>query len=185
LNIFKTGEKNMIPIKFEFKENVTPKPGSLLKLHFLDASVDGVKKELSKSPNINLGGKTPLQIFLDEFVDCSSAMLAPKHAPSAPRFGLTPVAQKKMRDYFEIIKFLLDTGADLSTTNNNGDTLLHLVAENRFTVDIINFLVDAGASLGAENKNGDTPFDVAVGESKTALEGPMGVTVKPVRRNKI
>lgn len=186
----KKDEKNLLTmmrpgIKSEYDKNEMTLDLTLLRRHFRDASVDGVKKTLSKGPNINLGGKTPLQVFLDQLANYQGTMLLSDHHYSPSLRGFRPVSQKKTRGYSEIVKLLLDTEPDLSTTNDDGDTLLHLVATNGFPVDIINLLIDAGASLGAENKNGETPFDIAVGESKTALKGPTGVTSKSAKRNKI
>ena len=61
----------------------------------------------------------------------------------------------------EIYKILLENGADVNATNNDGNTLLHELA---FAPDleIINLLIENGADVNAINKRGESVFDFMI-----------------------
>ncbi|MBC6462048.1 ankyrin repeat domain-containing protein [Actinomadura sp. HBU206391] len=72
----------------------------------------------------------------------------------------------------EVVRALLDAGADPRPTGQIGKTPLHVVAENRFSwereravaerLEILRCLIDAGADVEAEDRLGLTPLLVAV-----------------------
>ncbi len=57
---------------------------------------------------------------------------------------------------FEIVKKLVECGADVNIQNRNGNTPLHL-AYLRRDQDMINFLLDKGADRNLKNKNNEIP----------------------------
>ena len=57
----------------------------------------------------------------------------------------------------EIVKFLIEKGADIEDKNNNGYTPLIWTSSYGYT-EIIKFLVEKGADIEAKNNNGDTPL---------------------------
>jgi ankyrin repeat protein len=62
----------------------------------------------------------------------------------------------------DVVRCLLDVGADVNAANQAGDTPLHIaagMAANR----VVPLLVERGASLAAKNKRGQTPLAVASG----------------------
>lgn len=65
------------------------------------------------------------------------------------------------------MKVLLDAGADIQATDNDGKTPLHLAVQNieeHSDPDIaepVDVLLDAGADPFATDKDGKTPFDYA------------------------
>lgn len=62
-----------------------------------------------------------------------------------------------------MVKLLLEHGADVGATANEGWTLLH-VAAFAGRVAIVKMLLEAGADMGVRDKDGQTPRDVAKDE---------------------
>ncbi|GAW80958.1 acyl-CoA-binding protein [Plasmodium gonderi] len=59
------------------------------------------------------------------------------------------------RGYLDIVKLLVDLGADLNADDSCGDTALHIAAYSGKT-DIINYLKNAGADINKKNSDGLT-----------------------------
>ena len=78
------------------------------------------------------------------------------------RFGGTPLLFAAFRNENpNVLKALLDAGADLNARISTGNTPLHLVAENNVNPEVLTVLLDAGADATAVNEDGETPFDLA------------------------
>jgi ankyrin repeat protein len=58
------------------------------------------------------------------------------------------------------VKLMLDLGADVNASNQNGDTALHGAASHGYTA-VTQLLVDHGAKLDVKNKRGQAPSDIA------------------------
>lgn len=67
------------------------------------------------------------------------------------------VILKEVRE--EMVKLLLDHGADVSSINENGDTALHLTEYS----NIVKLLLDKGANVKIVNKLGKSPLHIAAG----------------------
>jgi ankyrin repeat protein len=65
------------------------------------------------------------------------------------------------RHTLEIMKVLVDLGANVNAANAVGDTALHRAASKRFN-GVIQFLSDNGAILNARDEQGRTPLACAV-----------------------
>ena len=60
-------------------------------------------------------------------------------------------------EYANIIKFLLNSGADPNTITKNGDPILS-VAVTSYCTKIVKLLIKAGADVNKKDSNGDTPL---------------------------
>jgi ankyrin repeat protein len=61
------------------------------------------------------------------------------------------------RDSVKVAKLLIESGADLATKDEIGNTVLH-VACFQGAVDVVQLLIDAKADVNAQNHNGKTPL---------------------------
>lgn len=67
-----------------------------------------------------------------------------------------------------IVKCLVDSGANLDLQTNLGDTALHWAAY-RDSVETVKYLIEKGARVDIKNNGGYTVFEVATGEAKNYL----------------
>jgi ankyrin repeat protein len=74
---------------------------------------------------------------------------------------------------------LVESGADVNTANNDGETALHLVAGNPSAPYLgsgcdsdekAKALIHAGADIEAKAKSGKTPLDYAVDSGRETVE---------------
>ena len=70
------------------------------------------------------------------------------------------------KDSQEIIKMLLNYGADLASRNILGETPLH-IAMNQTHQELIALLLDRGADPNARDRNGDTPIMLALAKNNS------------------
>lgn len=80
-----------------------------------------------------------------------------------PRNGATPLSDAAQRGQLDIVKLLLDSGANIEATNRDGNTPLH-VAAFLCRTDVVRFLLEKGASALKKNDRGESPIDVVSGE---------------------
>ena len=73
-------------------------------------------------------------------------------------YGATSLHITAEYGYKEIVKLLIDAGADVHEKDKNGSTPLHDAALNG-QKEIAELLIDKGADVNAKNKFGDTPLD--------------------------
>lgn len=64
-------------------------------------------------------------------------------------------------DQIEIVKFLLDNGADVNSFEMNNITPLHISAQNG-NIELMELLINKGAKINAIDKKGWTPLDRAI-----------------------
>jgi len=77
-----------------------------------------------------------------------------------PFGGSTPIIIAAVFNRPEIARALIDAGADLNITNNEGSTAVHSAAFF-CTTDILRMLLDAGADKSIRNKYGTTALESA------------------------
>ena len=80
--------------------------------------------------------------------------------------GWSPLHWAAYEENTEIIKLLLDRGADIKARNNGGDTPLHWAVYVGKT-EIVQLLLDRGADIEAKNNLGDTSLHKAVKNGST------------------
>ncbi len=75
-------------------------------------------------------------------------------------FGETPLHVAVDRGYLDIVKLLLERGADPNLQSNEGNTPLHLSVISS-SADIAYELLKAGADRQVKNSFGKTPVELA------------------------
>jgi len=128
---------------------VVPPGGTPLYRAVKAADLTVMRMLLDKGANAGLAiknGGTPL-------------MLAAGGGP--PRAQEDEVVDKTGRaDPVEVIKMILDAGADINAVNDQQNTALHLAAL-RGNDKVVQYLAGRGAKLDVKNKQGKTPAEVA------------------------
>src|SRR5262249_19634806 len=74
-----------------------------------------------------------------------------------PGSGLAPLGIAALHGRLEIAQYLLEKGANVSGTNEDGNTPLHIAAFLCRT-DTVKLLLDKGASTLIKNNRGETPL---------------------------
>ncbi len=82
-----------------------------------------------------------------------------------------------------LIKRLLDSGADSSIQNNEGDTPLHCLINNNEDMDAIKLLC-SNANINLKNRDGSTPLHVAAELQKKEIVGHLiSIGADPTAKN--
>lgn len=97
------------------------------------------------------GHLSTLRLFFDMGVDISLRDIVS---------GDTPVHEAVNSRKLEVVKFLIENGADISVANYDGNTPVH-EASASCIFDILRILVNKGADLSRRNLDGYTPFEMA------------------------
>ncbi|NXL99397.1 MYPT1 phosphatase, partial [Tyrannus savana] len=82
--------------------------------------------------------------------------------------GLTALHQACIDDNVDMVKFLVENGANINQPDNEGWIPLHAAASCGY-LDIAEYLISQGAHVGAVNSEGDTPLDIAEEEAMEEL----------------
>jgi ankyrin repeat protein len=83
------------------------------------------------------------------------------------QMGLAPqrkaeVRQQRVEYKLANVRHQIDSGADVNTKDNEGNTPLHF-AVNSDSAEVVKELLDSGADIEATNEKGETPLNIAVG----------------------
>lgn len=81
------------------------------------------------------------------------------------RGGRLPLAVAAGNRRADVVRFLLNAGANVLLADKNGCTALHIAAQEN-SLEICRMLVEAGASVDARDAYGSTPLAKAVSTSK-------------------
>lgn len=118
-----------------------------LKVAVVQQNLDKVQKYLSQGADVNYINK--------QFPDDPALIQAMQY--NYDEDGL------KCEPNIEIIKFLIENGADVNGKNYTDSSPLHYaVALKNKGTEIIKLLIDKGANVNAKNSYGDTPLHRAV-----------------------
>ena len=80
------------------------------------------------------------------------------------KFRLTPLHFAALRRHQDVVRLLMNEGADPNTTSINGpygESLLYYVVQNEY-VDVLKLLLDGGADPTEGSNRGTTPLHVAL-----------------------
>ena len=115
------------------------------------------------------GGLTPLHVALYKGkIEISRALIqkgATISGHTRDSKGHTPLYMAARWNCPDIVAFLIDGGADISTPDNLGDTPLHITSDAR----IAGILIDRGAGVSTLNNARQTPLHTALGRKDTAI----------------
>lgn len=123
---------------------------------------------------VDLQGNTPLHNSCYHNSPKFTALLISKGAFTDARSRNldTPLDYATESGHLEIVKLLIDAGADVNLTGENGWSPLHNAASisRKVAIDVVKVLLDAGANPAAKSGDGQYPCDVAVNANvKTML----------------
>lgn len=93
---------------------------------------------------------------------------------------VSPLSAACSTENFPLVVALVENKAELSFTDRDGNTCVHIAAETG-NVRIVRYLIESGAPIDSTNRGGLTPADIAssmdhqeVMDLMTAFEGPIG-----------
>jgi len=158
---------------------------SLTEVDLRNASINGdlelVKKCLAAGVNINSTTKaaqlnTPLHNACTRgHFDTVKLLLENGANLEATNFdGETPIVLAIQHRYAKLTEFLIDQGADIETTDNSENNLLHKAAmvDHPHMAPVIKVLISKGVNLNAKNQSGKRPIDYSRHiEVRNALAG--------------
>ena len=73
-----------------------------------------------------------------------------------------------MRPHLDVVRLLLDKGADVNQARNDGTTALYIVCQNGY-VDTARLLLENGAAVDKADLHGTTPLAIAKRNGHTAI----------------
>ena len=102
--------------------------------------------------------------------DVSAALASGADINMKDERGLTPLIIGAALGQTEIVKLLLEKGADVNARDNRIGAMAIMVASDKGHVDIIKLLIENGADINAKDNNSSTPLMIAAekGQVKAA-----------------
>lgn len=85
-----------------------------------------------------------------------------------PGSGATPLSDAAFRGNVDIVRLLIEQGADVNATNRDGNSPL-IVAAFMCRTDVVELLLENGASVSHKNERGETAIDVVSGDWSDGL----------------
>ncbi|HEX7715342.1 MAG TPA: ankyrin repeat domain-containing protein [Bacillota bacterium] len=88
---------------------------------------------------------------------------SPEAVNEKDEYGFTALHGLAGEEHYDIVRFLIEHGADVNAQNEDGITPLHLAA----WPEMAEFLITSGADLEARTHGGDTPLMVMAAETES------------------
>jgi ankyrin repeat protein len=73
---------------------------------------------------------------------------------------MTPLHRASRYENVEVVRMLIERGADVSAQNKEGGTPLHQASQNG-SVGVVRMLLERSTNIAARNKDGETPLHLA------------------------
>ncbi len=148
--------------------------------------IDRVKKMIDENPSsvnsFSPDGWTSLHLaaffghreIINLFLDNGATIDVP--SKSSASYGNSPLQAAIAMSRYEIVKLLLDRGANVNFVQQpGGNTPLHIAA-SRNDVSIVRLLIDNGANKQAITDDGKIPLDIAKERNNTEVERYLKIT---------
>ncbi|KIJ06390.1 hypothetical protein PAXINDRAFT_20419 [Paxillus involutus ATCC 200175] len=120
----------------------------------------------------NSSGETPLHTAVSEGHISIMEDIFPMATPLPPDILF---AGARAPNQAEVLKLLIDKGADIHACMSNGDSVLHAIMEhspNNSSLEIVKMLIKAGCDPLICNSSGKTPLHIAVSRGYTSIWEP-------------
>ena len=80
---------------------------------------------------------------------------------------LLSITQQWYNSNADVVKVLIEKGADVNALNNDKSTPLHWAASNNSNADVVKVLIEKGADVNALNNDKSTPLHQAAFTGRT------------------
>ena len=84
-------------------------------------------------------------------------------------YGNTPLMTAIWSEHVELVKYLVDRGANINLSDSEGDTPLLMAVWTDHSVELVKYLVEHGADINEKDMYGSTPLIIAVEIRNKAL----------------
>jgi ankyrin repeat protein len=118
------------------------------------------------------GGQTPLMCLVEDI------LVKTKYYRSYVKKRVNVAARRTFRDIacrLQILKLLVDHGADINAQDDDGNTILHTAASFGFrkspNLKLFKECIKLGVDVDIPNRNGDTPLDFLLQRKKEIPNG--------------
>ena len=74
-------------------------------------------------------------------------------------------SDNQRQDWIDLVRFLVQSGADPNVVDDKDETVLHRAADKGF-FDIVRYLIQNGADVNLKDNSGLTPLHLAAGSGK-------------------
>jgi excisionase family DNA binding protein len=112
------------------------------------------------------GGKRGLEVSLQGAIAAGNLAWVKKHLAAgadlnALTLGELPLGLALARRQWDVAQYLLRKKADVTRTQVEGDTALHVALESGAPESLLKAIVRSGADVNAPNKHGESPLSIA------------------------
>ena len=98
---------------------------------------------------------------------------------SKDKYGFSALHNVMCEEQFEIVKYLINKGADVNIQNDQGIAPIHLACY----VKNVELLIKAGANINMKDKEGNTPLSILTAEGEESIEVIRYLLLKGADRN--